>query len=525
MSPPRAQTLEDPAAGAMVNPFRDGSGVASSPADPCTVVIFGASGDLTKRKLVPALYNLAIDGFFVSPSSIVGVARRPLPDEEFRGLLLDGLNQFSRRRPVDEAMWARVGGNLHYVSADFTNPNDYKKLRADLEAIEKRNGTPPNRLFYLAIPPEHIADVVENLSKCGLIRKEPSPWSRVIVEKPFGVDLRSARELNARLRAVAGEGQIYRIDHYLGKETVQNLLVFRFANGIFEPIWNQNYIDHVQITVAETVGVESRAGYFDKAGIVRDIIQNHVMQLLTLVAMEPPVALDADAVRDEKVKVLRALHPIRAEEVSDLAVRAQYSAGTIAGKPVPGYREEPGVAKDSTTETYAAFRCFVDNWRWSGVPFFLRAGKRLARRATEIAIQFKAPPHLLFKNPGAARPEPNVLTLRIQPDEGISIRFTSKVPGPKPIMQPVRMDFLYGTSFGIEPPEAYERLLLDAMTGDSTLFTRADEVEAAWAFTTPILEGWQALGAAGLDNYPSGALGPHSGDELLGREGRRWRRV
>jgi glucose-6-phosphate 1-dehydrogenase len=521
----QTQTIAGPAAGAAANPFRDGGGVTSSPADPCTVVIFGASGDLTKRKLAPALYNLALDGFFVSPSSIVGVARRPLPDDAFRAQILEGLNEFSRRRPIDDAAWGRLAANLHYVTADFKNPEEFAKLRADLEAIEKRNNTPTNRLFYLAIPPESIATVTQNLAKCGLIRKHESPWSRVIVEKPFGVDLASARSLNAELRTVARESQIYRIDHYLGKETVQNLLVFRFANGIFEPIWNEKYIDHIQITVAETVGVEARAGYFEKAGIARDIIQNHVLQLLTMVAMEPPVALDPDAVRDEKVKVLRALHPIRAEEVPNQTARAQYTAGSIAGKPVAGYREEPGVAPDSATETYAAIRCSVNNWRWSGVPFFLRSGKRLARRATEIAIQFKSPPYLLFGGAASVKMEPNVLTLRIQPDEGISLRFTSKVPGPKPIMQPVRMDFLYGTSFGVEPPEAYERLLLDAMVGDSTLFTRADEVEAAWHFMTPIIEAWKALGPDGLDTYPAGSWGARSGDDLITRDGRSWRRV
>lgn len=517
-------TLQEPPPAA-INPFRDAHDSAVHKVDACSVVIFGASGDLTKRKLIPALYNLAIDGFLPANSSIVGVARRPVSDDDFRTQMKEAIQQFSRRRPANDTVWGSVASRLHYVAADFTDPQAYAKMRQDLEAVEHRNGTPPNRLFYLAIPPEHIATVISNLNKCGLLSTENAGWSRVIVEKPFGIDLESGRRLNRELQQYATEKQIYRIDHYLGKETVQNLLVFRFANGIFEPIWNQKYVDHVQITVAETVGVEGRAGYFDKAGVTRDIIQNHVLQLLTLVAMEPPCAFDADAVRDEKVKVLRALRPIREGDVTEMTSRAQYAAGASGGKPAIGYMEEPGIPKDSTTETYAAIRCSVDNWRWSGVPFFLRSGKRLARRATEIAIQFKAPPHLLFQSRGVSQMEPNVLTLRIQPDEGISIKFTSKVPGPAPAMQPVRMDFLYGTSFGVEPPEAYERLLLDAAAGDSTLFTRADEVEAAWSFITPILDGWKARGPAGLDTYPAGSFGPRSADDLLAKEGRAWRRV
>ncbi|MBI3820773.1 MAG: glucose-6-phosphate dehydrogenase [Planctomycetes bacterium] len=510
---------------AEANPFRGSQDGNSHKVDACSIVIFGASGDLTKRKLLPALYNLSLDGFLPSPTSIVGVARKPLPDDDFRAQMKEGIQQFSRRRPANEAAWNELASRLHYISADFSDAGSYEKLRADLESVEKRNGTPPNRLFYLAIPPEFIAVAISNLTKSGLLARSNGNWSRVIVEKPFGIDLESARQLNRQLQQYATEKQIYRIDHYLGKETVQNLLVFRFANGIFEPIWNQKYVDHVQITVAETVGVEGRAGYFDKAGVTRDIIQNHVLQLLSLVAMEPPVAFDADAVRDEKVKVLRSLRPIRESEVQILTSRAQYAGGASGGKTVPGYLQEPGIPPESTTETYAAIHCAVDNWRWSGVPFFLRSGKRLARRATEIAIQFKAPPHLLFRGPAQARMEPNVLTLRIQPDEGISIKFTSKVPGPAPVLQPVRMDFLYGTSFGVEPPEAYERLLLDAAAGDSTLFTRADEVEAAWSFITPILDTWKSLGIADLDTYGSGTWGPRSADDLIARSGRAWRRV
>ncbi len=509
----------------LLNPFRDQGRVSMQHGEPCSVVIFGASGDLTKRKLLPALYNLALDGFLPSPVSIVGVARRPIDSGEFRGKMKEAVSSFSRRRPVAEREWDALAEGISYCPVEFGDAAGYERLRTTLEELESQRGMPANRLFYLAIQPEQISTVVENLAAAGLVSPTASPWSRVIVEKPFGVDLASARALNAELTRVLREDQIYRIDHYLGKETVQNLLVFRFANGIFEPIWNQKYVDHVQITVSETVGVETRADYFDKAGIARDIIQNHVLQLLTLVGMEPPVAFDANAVRDEKVKVLRALRPIRGDEVVDASARAQYTAGAIGGKPVPGYLEEKGVPKGSATETFAAIRCSIDNWRWSGVPFFLRSGKRLARRATEIAIQFKEPPHLLFRGSSGSRIDANVLTLRIQPDEGISLRFTSKVPGAAPALQPVRMDFLYGTSFGVEPPEAYERLLLDSILGDSTLFTRADEVEAAWTFMTPILQAWDELGAEGVDGYDAGGFGPRNADDLIGREGRSWRRV
>ncbi|MBL8696369.1 MAG: glucose-6-phosphate dehydrogenase [Planctomycetes bacterium] len=525
MAPAETAAVDAPWFQGLQNPFRESTSSGTHRAEPCTVVIFGASGDLTKRKLLPALYNLALDGLLPNPAAIVGVARRPVSHDDFRSQMREAMGQFSRRRLASAEVWDRVAAGLYYVPGEFSEQSAFVRLRESLEQIEKERGLPGNRLFYLAIPPEQIATVVKQLGAAGLVSRESRPWSRVIVEKPFGTDLASGQRLNAELGSVLREDQIYRIDHYLGKETVQNLLVFRFANGIFEPIWNQKYVDQVQITVAETVGVESRAGYFDKAGITRDIIQNHVLQLLSLVAMEPPVALDADAVRDEKVKVLRALRPIRAESVASETARAQYGAGALSGKAVPAYTSEPGVPAASATETYAAIRCYVDNWRWSGVPFYLRAGKRLARRATEISIQFKSPPHSLFRGPASSRMEPNVLAVRIQPDEGISLRFTSKVPGPSPTLQPVRMDFLYGTSFGVEPPEAYERLLLDSMVGDSTLFTRSDEVEQAWRFVTPILEGWQQLGAHGVDSYPAGSWGPRSADDLIAHDGRSWRRL
>ncbi|HKE01632.1 MAG TPA: glucose-6-phosphate dehydrogenase [Planctomycetota bacterium] len=518
------------------NPFLEAAADPHLRVEPCSIVIFGASGDLTKRKLLPAIYNLALDGLLPSPVAITGVARRPLTHDDFRAQMKDAVSQFSRRTPIDERRWNELAANFFYVPADFSDAAAYTRLETELATIERERGIPQNRLFYLAVPPDQCRTVVERLGKAGFFsgrrasdsrdgERPRSGWSRVIVEKPFGTDLASARALNVAMRAVLREDQLFRIDHYLGKETVQNLLVFRFSNGIFEPIWNRRYVDHVQITVAETVGVESRAAYFDEAGIVRDIIQNHVLQLLSLVAMEPPVAFDADAVRDEKVKVLRALRPIPADDVPRETSRAQYGAGAIGGHPVPAYLEEKGVDPHSATETFAAMRCFVDNWRWSGIPFYLRAGKRLARRATEIAIQFRSPPHLLFRGKMASRLEPNVLAIRIQPDEGISLRFTSKVPGPVAAMQPVRMDFLYGTSFGVEPPEAYERLLLDAIVGDSTLFTRSDEVETAWEFATPILDAWRSLGREDLDAYAAGSWGPPSAHELIGREGRSWRRI
>jgi glucose-6-phosphate 1-dehydrogenase len=545
------------------NPLREGLSRERT-AEPCALVIFGASGDLTRRKLVPGLFNLALDGLLGGGFSIVGFARREKTDEAFAAELLESVNAHSRRGPADPAVWRDFAAGIRYVPSPFENPEGYRRLAALLDQLDRERGTAGNRIFYLATPPSEHAVILAGLKAAGLGGSAPGAggprppgpdstivppapptgpdstvvapagsgtaapvhrggFRRIVVEKPFGRDLRSAEELNRRVLDVFAEREVFRIDHYLGKETVQNILVFRFANGIFEPIWNQKYVDHVQITVGEDLGVERRGSYFEEAGILRDMIQNHVLQLLTLVAMEPPVAFDADAIRDEKVKVLRAVRPIAPGECARATVRGQYGPGSIGGRAVPGYREEEEVAKDSVTETFAALRLHVDTWRWGGVPFYLRAGKRLPKRVTEIAIQFRRIPHSLFRQE-EDEIEPNVLALRIQPDEGISLRFGSKIPGPVYRIQPVKMDFRYGASFGAGPPEAYERLLLDCMLGDSTLFTRKDEVERAWEIVTAIREGWDRMPAPAFPDYEAGSWGPAEADELLRREGRAWRK-
>ncbi len=502
------------------NPLREGM-PAERIAEPCTMVIFGASGDLTRRKLVPALYNIARDRLLPPGFSVVGFARRPWKDEQFRDELLAGVNEHSRSRPADEGLWSDFASGLFYHQGDFDDPKAHKRLAALLGKIESKRGIPANRIFYLATPPDRYDGIIRELGRAGLAGSARAPWARIIIEKPFGHDLDSAVALNARAHDVFTEQQIYRIDHYLGKETVQNILIMRFANGIYEPLWNQKYVDHVQITVAESVGVGSRAGYYDSAGALRDMVQNHMMQLLCLTAMEAPVAFSADAVRNEKVKVLQAIRRMDSAGVAAGVVRGRYAGGFVEGKEVPGFLEERGVAPGSSTETYVAIKMYIDNWRWAGVPFYLRTGKRLPKRATEIAIQFKQVPHLLFarQQPGAI--QPNVLALRIQPDEGISLKMASKVPGTADAIQPVLMEFRYGTSFGAEPPEAYERLLLDAILGDSTLFTRHDEVEAAWEFCTAILQAWKKTGTCPVYEYEAGTWGPAAADGLADR----WRRV
>lgn len=515
--------MNDVVATPLENPLRAGLRLWRTP-EPCIVVIFGASGDLTSRKLVPALYNLARERRLPGGFSVVGFARREWDDSTFRQVLLEAVNANSRAGPVEEALWASFAEGIFYHRASFDDPAGYARLAERLAAIDAARDTGGNRVFYLATPPEAYAEIVAQLGAHGLNRSPGSGWTRIIIEKPFGRDLESARDLNRRVLAVFDERQVYRIDHYLGKETVQNLLVFRFANGIFEPIWNRRYVDHAQITVAESLGVEDRGGYYDRAGALRDMIQNHLTQLLTLTAMEPPVAYDADAVRDEKVKVLRAIRPIAPEDVERITVRGQYGPGSVSGRPVRGYREERGVAPDSQTETYVALKLFVENWRWAGVPFYLRSGKALPRRVSEIAIQFRGAPTLLFADTPVNEIEPNVLAIRIQPDEGITLKFSSKVPGQAQI-RPVTMDFRYGTSFGVASPEAYERLLLDCMLGDSTLFTRRDEVEASWALLTPILEGWAAGAPQDFPNYEAGAWGPAAADAFIARDGRAWRRL
>ena len=521
-----AATAAVEAAASAENPLREGLRLQRTP-DPCTLVIFGATGDLTHRKLVPALYNLALAGALPAGFSVIGFARREKEHERFRAEMHEVVGQFSRNRPLDAQVWANFAKALHYLQAQFDDQAAYGRLKAELARLDQARGSCGNRLFYLATPPSFYGDIVQHLGQAGLQHGgecDGRPgWARVIVEKPFGHDLASAQELNRRIHQVFDESQVYRIDHYLGKETVQNILVLRFANGIYEPIWNRRYVDSVQITVAEAVGLEGRGAYYEEAGALRDMVQSHLLQLVTLTAMEPPAAYDADAVRDEKVKVLRALRPISGAAVQEFTVRGQYGPGYEAGKPVPGYRQEPRVAPDSDTETFVALKLYIDNWRWQGVPFYLRTGKHLPVRASEIAIRFKRPPHTLFTS-GTEALEPNFLILRIQPDEGVTLRFGVKVPGQTMQIRSVNMDFLYGASFGVDSPDAYERLLLDAMLGDSTLFTRRDEVEKSWAFITAILDSWKSRPAPPFPNYAAGTWGPAAADELVARDGRDWHR-
>ena len=509
------------------NPLRRGL-VEDRTGEPCAVIIFGASGDLTRRKLMPALYNLAVSRSLPSGFAVTGVARREKTDEQFRAEMKEGIGQHSRRKPIDPALWSDFERGISYVSGTFADPATYTKLLAHLEGLDRDRGTAKNRLFYLAVAPADFGVIMKNLKEAGLVAPPSAngsgaPWSRVIVEKPFGHDLKSARELNDTVAQTFHESQVFRIDHYLGKETVQNLLVFRFANSLFEPLWNREHVDHVQITVAEEIGVEGRGKFYEQTGVTRDIVENHLMQLLCLTAMEPPISLSADAVRDEKVKVLRSLRPMERSQVQDNVVRGQYARGYVKGEEVSAYRDEPDVAKDSRVETYVAMRVHVDNWRWGGVPFYVRAGKRLARRVTEIAIQFKKVPHGLFRAPDGGI-SPNVLTMRIQPDEGIALRFTTKEPGQATILRDVAMDFRYGTAFGSNTPEAYERLLLDAMRGEATLFTRRDEVEEQWAYMDRVLDAWRTEASAPPPVYAAGTWGPEQADDLLARDGRRWRR-
>jgi glucose-6-phosphate 1-dehydrogenase len=505
------------------NPLREGM-PKDRTAPPCALVIFGASGDLTKRKLVPAVYNLAFSRLLAQNAALIGVARRPLP--EFVQQMKEATAKFSRRKPLDEPVWADLARRTSYVQGHFDDPETYKKLAAELDRVDAALGTNASRVFYLAVGPEQMPGIVVGLCDAGLVRPpvhaKGAPFQRVVVEKPFGTDLPTARALNRDLLARLDESQVYRIDHYLGKETVQNVLVLRFGNTIFEPLWSRQHVERVEITVAEDLGVEGRGKFYEGTGITRDIVQNHALQVLTMVAMEPPIAWDADAVRDEKVKVLRALRPIRGKDILRDTVRGQYAAGTIKGDKVPGYREEPDVARDSQTETFVAMRMSIDNFRWGGVPFVLRSGKRLRRRLAEVVLHFRHLPHRLFEHGGGHdAATPNQLVLRIQPDEGVSLRFGAKVPGGGVAIRDVAMDFLFGAAFGSASPEAYERLLLDAMRGDATLFTRDDEVEAQWAFIDPILEGWQKLPAP-LASYDAGSWGPKEADALLDG-GARWR--
>jgi glucose-6-phosphate 1-dehydrogenase len=489
---------------------------------PCTVVIFGASGDLTRRKLLPALWNLHMEGRLPDGFSVVGLARTEKTDDEFRAEALEGARKHSRFRDVPQEKWDEFAEGIYYLRGQYDRLETYQELEQLLTRLCDERGSCGNQLFYLATPPSGYEEISQKLGESGLARKGvEGGWARIIVEKPFGTDLASARHLNDSLRRVFREEQIYRIDHYLGKETVQNLLAFRFANGISEPIWNRQYVDDVQISVAEELGVEGRGAYYEEAGAMRDMIQNHLMQVMCLVAMEPPVSLSDRAVRDEKVKVLQAIRPITAEEVPTATCRGQYSAGTVNGNPVPGYLEEPGVSPDSRTETYAAVRFMIDNWRWAGVPFYLRSGKRLPKRVTEVVIQFRRVPHLLFRDFGEQRLERNLLVIRIQPNEGIYLRFGVKVPGTGMKIRPVSMEFDYSEEFKAEPPEAYERLLLDCMLGDITLFSRDDWMNISWELIDPILKAWQA-DKRPLPQYPAGSWGPEEACDLLEQHDHAW---
>src|SRR5246127_5869348 len=508
------------------NPLREGLSTRPVP-QPCAIVIFGATGDLTHRKLIPALYNLAADGDLPAGVAIVGFARRNKSDDEFRRDLEEATRKFSRQ-PVRDEIWNTFGQSIFYHQSEFGDESGYKTLAKRLDGIDKTHGTRGNRLFYFAAGPDQFEPILKHLKAAGLNETRKGSWVRVIVEKPFGTDLDSARELNRVIRSAFREEQTYRIDHFLGKETAQNILVLRFANAIFSPLWNTHYIDHVQITAAETLGVENRAGYYEGAGALRDMVQNHLLQLLCLVAMEPPTDLSADSIRDEKVKVLRSLRRIRGEDVFRNVVRGQYTDGSIDGEKVVGYREEKNVNPASMTETYAGLKILIDNWRWADVPFYVRVGKRLPKSGTEIGIHFKNAPGVLFNRDQANGLDgaQNVLVIRIKPDEGVSLRMQSKIPGASVRVQPVKMDFHYGTSFGTASPEAYERLLLDAMSGDATLFARRDEVEEAWAFIDPIEEAWHAKkDTPELYFYPAGSWGPEAADDLLARDGRAWRRL
>ncbi len=505
------------------NPLREGLSNKAVP-QPCAVVIFGATGDLTHRKLVPALYNIAADGELPPAVAVIGFARRPKTDDEFRKEMEEATRKFSRQTVRDE-IWDKFADALYYHQSEFGDEAGYKTLAERLDKLDEESGTRGNRLFYFAASPDAFETIIQNLQKAGLNKARKGSWARVILEKPFGTDLASAKHLNEVVQSAFSENQTYRIDHFLGKETAQNILVLRFANAIFEPLWNGDHIDHVQITAAETLGVEKRAGYYEGAGALRDMVQNHLLQLLCLVAMEPPTDLGADSIRDEKVKVVRSIRRFETEHIGRDVVRGQYIEGAIAGKPVAAYRAETGVAPQSQTETYVALKLRVDSWRWANVPFYIRVGKRLPKSGTEISVHFKKAPQVLFNRESQALDQ-NVLVIRIQPDEGISLRMQAKVPGTSFRIESVKMDFHYGTSFGKASPEAYERLLLDAMSGDATLFARRDEVEQAWSLIDPLEEAWGAIeDAPKLATYPAGSWGPDEADELLARDGRTWRRL
>src|SRR5499425_3004480 len=491
---------------------------------PCVMIIFGSTGDLTKRKLIPALLNLAQENFLSKQFAVIGFAGNDIDTETFRKNLGEELPRFTKD-PIDLKQWDWLSERTYYVKGDFLDPEAYKRLREQIAQVDKAHATRGNKFFYLAVAPRFFSAIVDQLGLANLTKQENDHWTRVIVEKPFGHDLASAKQLNCDLKKVLSEKQIYRIDHYLGKETVQNVMVFRFTNNIIEPLWNRNYVDHVQITAAETVGVEHRGGFYETAGALRDMVPNHLFQLLTMCAMEPPISFDADEVRNKQAEVLHAIQPLSPEEVLTSMVRGQYGSGAVEGQRVVSYRSEPAVAPDSNTETFVALKLLIDNWRWAGVPFYLRTGKRLARRVTEIVIQFRRTPFVLFRNTSVRNLETNRLVIHIQPEEGISLSFGAKVPGS--VMKPglVNMDFDYSTYFGTEHSTGYERLLRDCMAGDATLFQRADMVEAGWSVIQPILDVWHALPARSFPNYAAGSWGPAEADDLLARDGRSWRRI
>lgn len=499
----------------MINPlYEENQGLFT---EPCVVVIFGASGDLTSRKLMPALYHLLQDGQLPSQFACVGFARRAKTDLQFREEAKASAQAFSRTPPLDDSLWNHFQDHLFYHQSEFHDDAGYASLKQKLQELDNRFGTKGNRIFYLATPPSYFPLICEKLKNNHLLDSNSDSWSRIIIEKPFGHDLTSAEKLQQELLRYLTEDQIYRIDHYLGKETVQNLLVFRFANSLFEPLWNNHAIDHVQIAVAEEIGIGTRGKFFEETGLLRDIIQNHVMQLISLVAMEPPTSLDAKSIRDEKVKLLKAISPLAKEHV----VRGQYSPGLIYGEAVSGYREEKDVAPTSSVETYTALKLFIDNPRWRGTPFYIRAGKRLPKRVTEIAITFKKPSNTLFEQ-GRRQNDPNVLVIRIQPDEGIALKTNCKVPGPMSTIQPVKMDFKYASYFGRAAPEAYERLIYDAILGDTTLFARQDEVMLSWNLLSPVLQWWKET-PSDCPSYPAGSWGPEAANKLLEADGRKWR--
>jgi glucose-6-phosphate 1-dehydrogenase len=500
----------------------------AAPAPPCAMVVFGASGDLTKRLLVPALYNLARVGLLPEKFQFLGVARGETSLDEFRAKLRDAVEGFTRSRGAeaadfDAAAWDRLAGAMDFISADLTKPDDYKRIAAWLEQAEKHHGTAGNALFYLATTEALFGTAVENLAAAGLTDERGGQrWRRIVIEKPFGHDYESAQALDRRILRHVAETQVYRIDHYLGKETVQNIMILRFANGIFEPLWNRDHIDHIQITVAETVGVESRGDFYDRTGALRDMVPNHLFQLLAMTAMEPPINFSADAVRGEKVKVLDALHFAPGEDARHAAVRGQYQAGAAGGRRYANYTDEADVAHDSTTETYVALKLMLDNWRWAGMPFYLRTGKALTKRGSEVVVQFKRAPFVLFRDTPVDRLHANRLIIHIQPDEGVSLQFGAKIPGPKVTLGQVSMNFKYRDYFDAAPSTGYETLVYDCMIGDATLFQRADSVEAGWRVVEPVLKAWRDDPRHGLARYAAGSAGPREADDLLARDGRAW---